>query len=274
MQINGSTPLYGLIGSPVAHSISPQLHNGYLKAANLSGIYLAFEVQPEKLSQAIAGFRAIGIGGLNVTSPHKERVIAYLDEIRGDAALLGSVNTIRWEEGRLIGFNTDTVGIKNLMTSHGFTVRGKKVAVLGSGGAAKSAVLALLQLDAAEVRVFSRTEEKRRHMLERFADQAVTGWDLTSFGDYAPEVDLLLNATPVGMGKMEDQIPVSIDDLKAGAMVVDLIYHPERTLLLKEAAASGHPVANGLHMLVGQAAAGMGIWTDTSVPLESYLAFI
>lgn len=274
MRIDGRTTLYGLIGSPVAHSISPQLHNGYMKTHDVSGVYLAFDLQAEDLPAALSGFRTLQIGGLNVTSPHKERVIPLLDEVRGDAARLESVNTIKREGNRLIGFNTDTLGIKTLIASHGLSVENRTVALLGSGGAAKSALLALLQLGAGEVRVFSRTREKRDAMLGRFAGEPVRGLDLATFGEHSGEIDLLVNATPVGMGTLVDRTPVSVEGLKSTAAVVDLIYHPERTRLLIEASERGHVVANGLHMLVGQAVAAMGIWLDREVPLTDYLEFL
>lgn len=256
---SGSTRVVGLIGYPARYSLSPALHNAAYKALGVDAIYLVFPVLPQNINKAVEGMRALEIMGLSVTIPHKEAVTALVDELTPKAERLRSVNCIQRDGDRLIGHNTDGLGFVNsLKFDSGFDPKGRNCVVIGAGGAARAVIAALGDAGAEEVAIVNRSPER--------AEQAVTlAGDAGRIGSLSDVkgADLVVNATPVGMdgGTHANQLPIPIDDINDRHLVVDLIYHPSRTMFLQQSANKGATVANGLGMLIHQAAAQVEIWT-------------
>ena len=255
-----------MIGDPIAHSLSPVLHNAAFAALELDWAYLAFEVPAESAADAIAGMRAFGIDGLSVTMPHKSAVAAAVDELTAVAEALGSVNTVVRHGGTLVGHSTDGAGlVAALRADEGFDPLGARCVVLGAGGAARAVVHALAEAGSAKVAVAARVRGK--------AEVAATlaghrGQVVDVLEQEVREADLIINATPVGMGNAGIPFEVSSAWLGAGQVVVDLVYDPPVTPLLLLARERGAVAVNGLGMLIHQAAAAFRLWTGEDPPLE------
>lgn len=249
----------GVIGDPVRHSLSPVLHNAAFGALDLDWVYLAFAVPAGSAAAAVEGMRALGIDGLNVTMPHKADVAAAVDRLSPVADRLGAVNTVVRRGGVLVGESTDGPGfVDALRSDEGFDPAGKRCLVIGAGGAARAVVLALAEAGAAEVIVTGRTPE-------RVAAAAELGGRVGAIEE-AADADLVVNATPVGMGG-DPGLPLDPALIGAGQVVADLVYHPLATPLLGEARARGAVAVNGLGMLIHQAAHAFRLWTGEEPPL-------
>ncbi len=243
------------------------MHNAAFAALGLNWRYLAFEVDPKNLRAAIEGARAMGFAGLNLTVPHKLLAVDMVDELDASAKTWGAVNTIKFENGRAIGFNTDADGLANSLR-HDLAVelRGAKVLLLGAGGAGRTAALKLAAENVAELflvnRTASKAEEIAGEIKKQFSSIKVSG------GYPNANVDLLLNATSLGL-KPEDGSPLDEKQfsLKQTRAVYDMIYQPAETALLKNAKAAGCQTANGIGMLVGQGAKAFEIWTGQTAPV-------
>lgn len=256
----GTTRLAAVIGSPVRHSRSPMLVNAAFAAAGLDWAYVAFEVAPGDAAAAVGAMRTLGLGGLSVTMPHKHDVIAALDRVTPDAQALDAVNCIAWDGDELVGHNTDGAGlVASLRARQGLEVAGLRCAVLGAGGAARSVTRALGQAGAADVAVINRTVE-RAAVAAELAGPAGRVGQPQDLGD----ADLIVNATSVGMGAADgDPGPIPLDPavLHASQTVVDLVYVPVETPLLRAAAERGARPVDGIGMLVQQAALAVALWT-------------
>lgn len=269
--LTGATRLAAVIGDPVRHSRSPALANAAFSAGNLPWAMVAFEVPAGSGAGAVEAARVLGIGGLMVTMPHKAEVIPALDRLTPAAAALGAVNSIAWEGDALVGDNTDGPGlVASLRTDHGIELADRRVAVLGAGGAARSVVWAVADAGAAEVVVVNRTAARAE------AAAALAG----SVGRVAPveavaDADVVVNATSVGMGAGADDdgpLPVPVEVLGDHQVVVDLVYQPLVTPLLRAAAAAGARSVDGLGMLVHQAARSIERWTGIVPDLAAMAA--
>ncbi len=265
--MSASTRIAGVIGDPVRHSLSPAIHQAAFAATALDWVFVAFEVPVGRGAAAIEAMRVLGIEGLSVTMPHKEEVIAALDELTPSAEALGAVNCVVARDGRLIGDNTDGEGLViGLAESAGVDLTGRSVLVLGAGAAARSVVRATSMAGAAEVVVVGRTPGR--------VDAAVAvggGVARAGHGGDVTGADVVINATPVGMGD-DASLPLDATLLRSGQVVVDLVYHPLRTPLLRAAAAAGARTVDGLVMLVGQAALSFGQWTGNDAPVDAMRA--
>ncbi|MCB0963817.1 MAG: shikimate dehydrogenase, partial [Acidimicrobiales bacterium] len=258
--IGGATRVAAVIGSPVRHSRSPALVNAAFAQLGLDWRFVAFEVAAGEAAAAVAAMRTLGLGGLSVTMPHKADVIAALDRCSPAAAALGAVNCIAWEGDELVGHNTDGDGlVRSLAVDHGVEVAGRRCAVLGAGGAARSVVRALADAGASSVAVVNRTEAR-----------AVAAAELAgSVGEVSPpgavaDAEIVVNATSVGMGAGAGDraaVPIDVGLLGPDHVVVDLVYQPLDTPLLLAAAARGARPVDGLGMLVHQAALAVARWT-------------
>lgn len=261
------TQFAGVIGWPLDHTLSPVIHNVALKRLDLDWVYLPFAVPPDRLGDAIAGLRALGAVGANVTMPHKETVIEHLDALSGDARTVGAVNTIQALGGKLIGHNTDVDGFTSFVTDDaGLELGRSSCLVLGAGGAARAVVCALHDLDAGSVSVAARQEDQAK-ALTRLRDEAAT--ETMTWSDAASKAgdfDLVVNATPVGMAG-EHVLPEA--RFRAGQAIVDLVYDPPATPLVESARAAGAAGWGGLGMLVHQAAASLRIWSGQEAPVEA-----
>jgi shikimate dehydrogenase len=256
----------GVLGWPLETTLSPAIHGAALRRLGFDWTYLAFPVAPEQLGDAVKGLRALGAIGANVTIPHKETVIPFLDQVSGDAAAIGAVNTIQRVGDRLIGHNTDVDGFAEFVAGDaGIKVEGTEVLVLGAGGAARAVVKALDDLGARSVSICTRSFERGAPLTELVgrAAASVHGWDKAT--QLAEEADLVVNATPLGMDG-EDALPDAT--WHEGQSVVDLVYAPPSTPLVEAARAGGADAWGGLGMLVRQAAASFQLWTGQDPPLE------
>lgn len=256
--------MVAVIGDPVKHSLSPVLHNTAFRALGLDWAYLAFEVSRGEAGAAIVGARALGIDGLSVTMPHKEAVARAVDRLSATAERLGAVNTVVREGGALVGENTDGQGFLDaLRVDHGFDPADRRCVVVGSGGAARAVILALVEAGAADVAVLGRSAE-------RVAAAAALAGGRARPGNAAEvgEADLVVNATPVGMVGHPEGPPVDANLLGPGQVVVDLVYHPAVTPLVAVARERGAVAVGGLGMLVHQAAHAFRLWTGQEPPLE------
>lgn len=292
---SSTTRLMGLFGHPVAHSKSPQMHNAAFAHLGLDAVYLAFDVQPERIEDAVRSIRALNLRGVNVTIPHKVAVIPHLDELSEAARRIGAVNTIVQEAGRLIGYNTDGIGyVSALREETGFAPAGKRVLLLGAGGAARAVATQLALDGASQVTIAARTLEKAQALLPALADvtqaHAVTlkelldrsaGTERETSADSATRIadfDLVINTTPVGMHPHVEEMPIDPELLRAGQLVSDLIYNPRLTRFLQAAQQRGCSVSGGLGMFIHQGAHAFTLWTGQEAPtdvmrktVESYL---
>jgi shikimate dehydrogenase len=265
--INAATRLCAVLGSPIRHSASPAMHNAAFAVPGLNWRYLAFEVDPQNLRAAIEGARAMRFAGLNLTVPHKLLAVDMVDELDASAKTWGAVNTIKFENGRAIGFNTDADGLANsLREDLAVELRGAKVLLLGAGGAGRTAALKLAAENVAELFLVNRTASKA----EEIAGEIKKQFPLVKISVGYPKVriDLLLNATSLGL-KPEDGSPLDEKQfsLKRAHAVYDMIYRPAETKLLAAAKAAGCRTANGIGMLVHQGAKAFEIWTGRPAPV-------
>ncbi|MGD8342719.1 MAG: shikimate dehydrogenase [Desulfobacterales bacterium] len=257
--IDADTSLFGLIGNPVAHSLSPLMHNQAFAATGCNAVYLAFCVSDPRA--AIESFKALNVKGLSVTLPHKVAVMEYLDDIDPTAAGIGAVNTIVHHNGRLIGYNTDCQGaIKALQTRT--TIDGKSVAIIGAGGAARAVGFGLAT-DAGCLTILNRTRQSGERLA---ADLQAEFLPLDEFRPY--RYDILINTTPVGMHPHTDASPIGNQALSAEMVVMDIVYNPLNTRLLKDAAANGCQTINGIDMFVFQGAQQFELWIGKKAPVE------
>jgi shikimate dehydrogenase len=263
----------GVIGDPIRHSLSPALHNAAFAALGLDWAYLAFPVPAGEVPGALAGMRALGIDGLSVTMPHKDAVVELVDHLSPTAARLGAANTVVRRGGRLAGESTDGDGfLAALRLDEGWEPAGRRCLVLGTGGAARAVALALGQAGAAQVAVVGRRPEAAE-----VAAELAGSVGRTAGPEEAGEADLIVNATPVGMtgivGLDRESVPrmpfdIDVGRLGRGQLVVDLVYAPAATPLLDGARRQGAATANGLGMLIHQAALQFRLWTGEDPPLE------
>ncbi len=277
--IDGATRLIGLLGSPVAHSKSPAIHNAAFAATGVNAAYLAFEVAPEKLAAAAAGLVALGAAGWNVTMPHKTAMAALCDELSPAARIVGAVNTVVVQDGRMTGHITDGSGFTAALTDRGFNPAGKQVALFGAGGAARAAAVQLALDGAAQLVIFNRTVAKARMLAETIA--AETGCaarayaldDVEALRAAVTEADLVINGTKLGMAPYpETCVLPDARWLARRPVVADFVYNPVQTRLLAMAAAVGCPTLDGLAMLLWQGAQTFALWTGRPMPVAAVRA--
>lgn len=266
-RISSSTRLAGVIGRPIRHSLSPVIHNAAFDALGIDCASFAFEVAETGVGSALAAVSALGMLGLSVTMPCKDTAARAVERLSAEAARLGAVNCIGVDDAALVGHNTDGVGlVESLRSDEGFDPSGARCVVLGAGGAARAAVLALGESGAAEVVVVARNPQRA----DLAASLSPTG-RAGAAGDVAG-ADLVLNATPVGMGALSEESPIPGELLGPAQLVVDLIYSPTETVLLEEARRRGARAVNGIGMLVHQAAHQIHIWTGSTAPVAQMRA--
>jgi shikimate dehydrogenase len=271
MEISGKTRVFAVIGDPIEHTLSPTIHNAAFEHLKLDFVFLAFRVHPDHLENAIRGARALGIRGLNVTMPHKNAVTEFLDDADAAVKFLRAANTILNQAGKLRGFNTDGGGALKALRNNDVDLAGKKVLLLGAGGAAKAIAFSLAK-EVAELCILNRDGVKARELasaLEPFGKQIV-GKELSSTGiqEELQETDVLVNATSVGMTPNASESLVKREWLKPDLCVMDIVYNPIETNLVRDARATGAKVVSGVEMLLYQGAASFEIWTGCPAPVE------
>lgn len=295
MLISGSTKVFALFGDPVLHSLSPIMQNAAFRALQLDCCYVPLLVRQDSLATAVKAVRELNLGGVNLTIPHKERVLAYLDQVDEQALQIGAVNTIVNRDGYLFGYNTDASGFLASLQSKGFATKGKRVVMMGAGGAARAVAMALFHAGVTQITISNRNLNRAELLADRLrkigADVDVCDYGVCFF-EAVQKGDLLINATPVGMlrtrGTRGDSPSVSLgkstpvgmdpnqeeaslimrDQLPAHLLVCDLVYNPPQTRLLQEATAAGCSVLNGMGMLVHQGALAFQLWTGRKAPLD------
>jgi shikimate dehydrogenase len=262
--------LYALFGCPVHHSLSPLMHNDAFQRMNIAAHYHAFHVEPEHLQDAVAGVRALGIAGLNVTIPHKTAIMALLDDIDAEARRIGAVNTIVNENGRLIGYNTDGLGyVRALEEETNVDIQDKRILLIGAGGAARGIYFSLIDRGAKRIDICNRTVSKAKQLIEE-GDAAVSSaaFSLSEAEQRLGEYDIVINTTSVGMYPNVEQMPLSLANLKEGTIVSDIIYNPLETKWLKEARERNAIVQNGVGMFIYQGALAFEKWTGVFPDVE------
>jgi shikimate dehydrogenase len=265
MQLTGKTTVVGIFGDPVAHSLSPRMQNAAIKSTGLDAVYVPFHVTPTQLCDAVEGLRAMSLRGVNLTIPHKEAACHLVDEMDKQAVLIGAINTIVNKNGCLKGYNTDGIGLLNALKQElGVDVAGKRVLLLGAGGACRAALVALCQAQAAWVGVANRTRERSQQLIEEispnFSGTAFAEYELgPSLVNASKPADLLINTTAVGLKGEAFGFPV-VDCVKASGAVFDMVYTPEPTALLDEARRRGLEAVDGLGMLSAQGEAAFQLW--------------
>jgi shikimate dehydrogenase len=250
--IDAQTELYGVIGNPVKHSLSPVMHNAAFDRMGLNATYLAFEVK--NLEEAIHGIRGLGIRGVSVILPFKTQVIPFLDEVEAVAKKIKAVNTIANEGGRLVGYNTDWCGALDALREE-VDLRGKKILLLGAGGAARAIGFGLKE-NSCKVIISNRSSDKAHELTKDlgFVSQPLSSIRETDF-------DVIINATSVGMVPHNNESPLPKNFLKEGRVVMDIVYQPLKTKLLQDAEEKGCRIIDGLEMLARQGAKQFEIWT-------------
>ncbi len=258
-RVTSSTKFLGLIGFPIRHSLSPQIHNYLFEKYNVDAVYGCFEVK--NLKETVRGLVSLGFVGFNVTIPYKEKIIKYLDYIDKETALIGAVNTVKIHKGKLYGYNTDGKGFLKSLESLGFVSRGKSILILGAGGAAKSISVYLAKKKVDKIAFYDIVYQKayrlakKIYRLFKISSSAIKDKNSIKLSEF----DLLVNATGVGL-KKGDPLVIELAGFKKNLVVYDLIYNPLFTPLLKEAKKKGLFVINGLEMLIWQALEAERIW--------------
>jgi shikimate dehydrogenase len=268
-EINGKTKIIGIIGKNIENSLSPLIHNQIILKNSLNFCYLPFKVAETDLGEAIQGIRALNIRGVNITFPYKEKAIKFLDEVEESARRTGAVNTIVNNKGILTGYNTDVIGFKrSLKEDRKFAIKKKKAVILGAGGAARAVVYALLEEGIEGICIFNRTPEKakkiKKDLSPFFPKSPISVFSLEEecLKDKIEEAHFLVNTTSLGMPPRVDNTPLSDEKLfHPNLLVYDLIYHPAKTLFLRQAERAGAKTINGLPMLVCQGIESFYLWT-------------
>ena len=281
--ITGHTHLTALLGSPVAHSISPLMHNEAFQLLDLDYTYLCFEVNEETLPAAVDGLKACGIRGFNLTMPNKNKIVELLDELSPAARLIGAVNTVVNDDGHLTGYNTDGVGYMQAVKDAGYDITGKTITIMGAGGAA-TAICAQAALDGVEkIHIFARETSRFWDRTQKLAEninstlpcKAVLheNRDTAALAQAISESALLLNATSVGMAPNTEGTIIEDTSLYHPDLIVsDVIYNPRETRFLKEAREAGCRTFNGMYMLLYQGAEAFRLWTGKEMPVKEIKA--
>ncbi|WP_036718809.1 shikimate dehydrogenase [Paenibacillus harenae] len=271
-RIDSHTILYGVIGDPIRHSKSPIMMNRAFRETGINGIYAAFHVTGGRVADFAAGVRAMGIRGVNVTIPHKLDIMSVLDEIDAGAQAIGAVNTIVNEDGRLIGYNTDGIGyvrsLKEEAAEEGLA--GKRIVVIGAGGAARGIVYALAGESPARITIANRTVDRARELADAFRAKC----DIEAVPDEqlqaaCREADIVINTTSIGMFPNTEGTPVDAAWLKPDAVASDLIYNPLKTTFLQQAQHRGCRIHGGLGMFIYQGAYAFEYWTGRPAPVSA-----
>ena len=272
MRIDGATELVGIIGYPIDYTLSPVIHNAAFRRLDMNWLYIPLRVPPGEVGQAIGGLRALGFRGANVTIPHKVDAVRFLDETRGEAGLLETVNTIVLENGKLIGYNTDVQGFKGFLRESGVGVRGASALLVGAGGASRAIALALAGEGASKLFIMNRTPERAWELaalLKRVTPHSEISIRTFDFegSQVMSECDMVINCTPLANAE-RDELPLDYNRFREGQWAMDLNYARRSTAFLEEASARGAKTASGEGMLIHQAAASFNLWTGKVPPLE------
>lgn len=271
--INAKTKVISLLGNPIEHSKSPQIHNSVIDSLGLNYVYVAHKVDKENVKNAVLGLKALGYVGSNVTVPYKLDVMPYLDQVSEEAKLIGAVNTITVKNDELLGDNTDCYGFAQMLRDEQVSMRGKNILILGTGGAARAVTVSCMLNEAASITVCSRSIDKSSTFIESFSgyDGYNGNWfsiDYKTLERSSPNSDIVVNSTPLGMHPKEGVSPVDPSIFNNQTVLVDLIYNPDKTEFLLQGSKRGMKTINGLGMLIHQALKSFEIWTGLTQSAE------
>ena len=278
MKIDGKSRVCAVIGNPVEHSLSPALHNAAFAEKKLNICYVAFRV--EDLAAAMAGVKGLDLLGLSVTIPHKVAILPYLDEVEETARRIGSVNTVLNKEGRLIGYNSDGMGAVRALKEADIPLAGKKITILGSGGAARAISFTLGKEVALKEMVLLGIEVEECRLLAEDLEKAVpfpVGWEPLSpetLSRHIPDSEGVVHCTPVGMSPHPDQSILDRKLFRSGQFVFDIVYNPLKTKLLEEAESEGCRIVPGVEMFIHQAVFQFELWTGQAAPVDRMLRVV
>lgn len=266
MNITWDTDVYCLIGHPVSKSLSPVIHNSFFELIDKNCLYLVFDVEEGNLKTIIDGIKVLNIKGFNVTLPYKINIIDYLDEISDEAKLIGAVNTVKNERGKLIGYNTDGMGFIRSLHMMDIDIKNKNMLILGAGGAANAIATTLALNGAKKIYINNRSIESAKRLAEKikyqFPNTLVEYGGVDLIGVKKEKIYMIINCTSAGMYPNVDDIPIILDGFSDDLIVYDLIYKPRNTKLLKVAQDKGYRTINGLYMLINQGLYSQKIWID------------
>ncbi|NIP30830.1 MAG: shikimate dehydrogenase [Candidatus Dadabacteria bacterium] len=275
MNIKATTKIYGIFGHPVSHSLSPVMHNSAFEELGLDCVYVALDIDPANVSHAVESIRFLNLYGINVTIPHKQAVIPYLDEISDEARLIGAVNTIKNEKGVLRGFNTDVGGVLRAMKENvNYSPEGTTALLVGAGGAARAVICGLCLNNAKKIYLVNRTLEKAENLssefLNNFSSIEIIPIELNDSASVAQALkysDILINSSSAGM-ENNNPLDLPIEKLNKDSVVYDLVYKPMITPLVEAAREHGYKAESGLSMLLYQGVEAFEIWTGKDAPVE------
>jgi shikimate dehydrogenase len=269
--ISGSTRVVAILGDPVAHSRSPAMHNAAFAALGLDWVYVALRVPPAELRAAITGVRALGIAGLNVTVPHKERIVRWLDDVSTAARQIGAVNTVVRRGQRLVGENTDAPGFLRALAELGFRPRGRRIVLIGAGGSARAAAWAVADAGCARLTILNRTPARAAALAKavrglRAGVVRSAALDLESSAEALVDAELVVNCTSIGLdGRIAP--PIAVDRTPRDCLFYDLVYGAAPTPFVRLARSRRRRAADGSRMLLHQAALAFELWTGKPAPL-------
>ena len=271
-----NTQIVGLIGHPIKHTFSPFIHNVGFEINKLDYIYLPFDIPPANLKNGIKGIVTLNIKGFNVTIPHKEKIMEFMSNISEEASIVGSINTVVNEMGKLSGYNTDVTGILETLSPYKKEISGETISIIGSGGAARAVIYTLIRhFKPKKIFLINRTEQRAESLKSYF--KAKMKFDGLSVKELFPpglvpilkDSKLIINSTPVGMYPEDDDAVITLDDsFVKGQIIFDLVYNPIKTKLMQIAEKKGAITLDGLNMLVYQAAGAFKLWTGEELPIE------
>lgn len=271
-----NTKIIGLLGHPIKQSYSPFIHNVTIELKSLDYIYLPFDVPSANLKNALKGMVSLGIKGFNITIPHKENILSYMNDVSEEASIIGSVNTIVNDLGKLTGYNTDVNGVFETLNPYKDDINGKIVSVVGAGGSARAVIYTLIRyFKPSNIHIINRTEQ-RADALKKYFNDKMKYDGIKTRELFPPDLveifsssKLIINATPVGMFPEQDDIITALENsFNKDQIVFDLVYNPPLTKLLKLASSRGAEPISGLKMLVHQAAKSFELWTGEEMPID------
>ena len=278
--IDVNTKLVGLLGNPLGHSFSPDMHNKAFQTLGLNFFYLPIEVTPADLKEVALGIVKMNFGGYNVTIPHKISIMEHLDHIHELAAVIGAVNVVTIKDGRTTGYNTDGEGfVRSLEAEAGISVNGKRHLIVGCGGAARAIAMTMAFNGAKKILLSNRTEQKAHDLAGEINDRVrpccdVVGKEPAEMKSAFEQADVVINATSVGMHPDENRLPLDTGLLRESQVVSDIVYNPVKTELLKRAEEKGCKIVTGLGMLVYQGVEGFKLWTGVAPPVDEMFAVV
>ncbi len=261
--------LFAVIGDPIDHSLSPNIHSAAFRELNLGCSYIAYRIPKGQLKSGIEGLKKIQVSGFNVTVPHKVEMVKHADKLDESCSLIGAVNTVENKDGVLKGYNTDMDGFLDPFKKKGIPIKDLKVLLLGAGGAARAIVAGFAKEKAGEITIANRTVQKAEELSEFSKENGLdaTHVGVAEVGDSAKNYDIVVNATSVGL--KNERSPISLDSLRGDAIVYDIVYMPMNTDFIKRAKERGARIIFGYEMLLGQAVRAFEIWHDVKAPYDA-----